>query len=81
MIGILGHLGNRTGQLPYAEKDNGEDMCEQKEADEVRWPQEDVLGDHSSTDTHREMQVWGVDRSVLPDFTVGSRKLSIRTER
>lgn len=29
-------------------------LDEQKEADEVRWPQEDVLGGHSSTDAHRE---------------------------
>lgn len=60
VIGILGHLGNRTGQLPYGEKDNGEDMCEQKEANEVRWPQEDMLGDHSSTDAHRERCRCGV---------------------
>lgn len=29
-------------------------LDEQKEADEVRWRQEDVLGGHSSTDAHTE---------------------------
>lgn len=44
----------------------------------VRWPQQHR---HTQREMAFEIQVWGIDRSVLPDFTVGGRKLSIRTER